>query len=148
MRPVDQTRFGFDGSDGAPGNCWQACVATILDLPLGDVPDEATFWKPGMTPGQSWRPYMNHVHRWLFERGLVLVEVRTAGVCYAGPLELWQQTAVIMSGPSPRNPQFQHAVVAHGSNIVHDPHPSRAGLVGDSKEWWYEFFVHTGRKAA
>lgn len=146
MTPVDQTRFGLDGKDEAPGNCWQACVAAILDLPLAEVPDEAEDWKPGMRPRQSWIPYQKRVHRWLFSRGLVLIEAKTGSVCYAGPIELWKQTAVIMSGPSPRNPQVHHAVVAHGNEIVHDPHPSRAGLVGDANEWWYEFFVFTGHR--
>lgn len=33
MKPVDQTTFGFPG-----GNCFSACIASLLEMPLDDVP--------------------------------------------------------------------------------------------------------------
>lgn len=145
MTPVDQTRF-FCGNPGdpaesAPGNCWTACIASLLDLTLTEVPDEAEFWKPGMTPSQSWIPYMKEAHRWLRGRGFVLVEVQAKHVNYQGPIEIFKSMHCILSGPSPRNKDVFHAVVGRGNEIVHDPHPSRAGLLGDGNEWWYEFLV-------
>ena len=145
MKPIMQTRFGLPGEDGRmaepPGNCWAACVASILELPLDAVPDEAEFWRPGMTPRQSWTLYMDHVHRWLHERGLVLIETRVSELFYEGPSDLFTPYC-ILSGPSPRNPAVSHAVVGRGIHVIHDPHESQRSLAGDPlKDWWYEFFV-------
>lgn len=140
MKPVDQTRFGIEEHlTEAPGNCWPACIASILECDLSNVPDEADFWEPGMTHSQSWRLYEPAVHKWLHERGLLLLEVKCSAVFFSGqrfdPL-------CIMSGPSPRNPEVNHAVVGCGNEIIHDPHPSRAGLVTtDTDKLWYEFFL-------
>lgn len=143
MTPVDQTRFGFDGANEAPGNCWAACVASILNVPMSSVPDEAEFWQPGMKPAESWIPYQTKAHRWLFEQGIVLVETKCQHVHYCGPADCWAAYC-ILSGPSPRNPEVNHAVVGRGNEIVHDPHPSRKGLTGEWQKWWYEFFVRSG----
>lgn len=140
MIPVDQTRL-MGTLQEPPGNCWAACVASILELPLSEVPDEVDDWEPGMDPRKSWVPYQKRIHQWLFDRGLVLIEVQAKHLNYCGPLEIFKSTHCILSGPSPRNPEVQHAVVGLGNTIAHDPHPSRDGLVGDGNEWWYEFFV-------
>lgn len=140
MKPVDQTRFAIElPLSEAPGNCWPACIASILEVPLAEVPDEADFWKPGMNHRQSWRLYYPAVTKWLRDRGYLIVEVRMKDVCYAG--EVWDVPSII-SGPSPRNSEVNHAVVGCGNAIVHDPHPSRAGLAMiEGKDWWFEFFV-------
>ena len=140
MKPVDQTRFGIElPLSEAPGNCWAACIASILELPLSEVPDEADFWKPGMNHRQSCRIYEPAVMLWLRDKGYILVEVPMKGVFFRG--EEWNPPC-ILSGPSPRNNEVNHAVVGVGNKIVHDPHPSRAGLaVVEGKDWWYEFFV-------
>ena len=91
------------------GDCFRACVASLLDLPLEDVPHFATFGVEG-----GW---LLECRRWLKERGLTIIftdEPPPAG-CLA-----------IASGPTPRG--AEHAVVVRGQELVHDPHPSRAGL--------------------
>lgn len=145
MKPITQTRFAIDVPlKEAPGNCWAACIASILELDLSDVPDEANYWKPGMSHQQSWRLYEPAVHQWLSDRGLLLLEVKVDATYFSGrefdPI-------CIISGPSPRNPEFQHAVVGKGFEIIHDPHPSRAGLImSDSSKVWYEFFLRRDPK--
>ena len=140
MKPVDQTRCNCgDHSTEAPGNCWAACIASLLEVPLAEVPDEANFWKPGMSQSQSYRPYEKAVFAWLRERGVLLVEVKLPDVFYRGGD--WNPYC-ILSGPSPRNPEVQHAVIGQGATIIHDPHPSRAGLLKiEGNPWWYEFVV-------
>ncbi len=144
MIPVDQTRFGCNDpnepADIAPGNCWAACLASILEKPLNEIPDELNHWKPGMKPWDSWIPYQKEAHKWLHSIGYVLVEIRMNNVFYAGPEECFDMYC-IQSGPSPRNPKCFHAVVAKGPLIVHDPHPSRLDLAGELKDRWYEFLV-------
>lgn len=104
MTPVDQTIFG------APeGNCLPACIASILDLRIEDVPHFGA---------DDW---LDTLERWLAPRGLYPV-CATLG----GP---WRPAGLyILAGKSPRG-DFLHAVVARGSDVVHDPHPSRAGVL-------------------
>ena len=95
-----------------------------------------------MTASQSGRPYIKATHEWLKTKGLILVEAKIKDVFYAGPVDIWDATYMIFSGPSPRNPEFNHCVVGQGIKMVHDPHKSRAGLAGAPMEdWMYEFFV-------
>lgn len=140
MKPVDQTRCNAgDSLTEAPGNCWAACIASILEVPLDDLPDEATYWKPGQHQAKSYIPYEKAMFAWLRERGLLLVEIKLPDVFFRGGE--WD-VYCILAGPSPRNPEVTHAVVGQGTRIVHDPHPSRAGLLQiEGKPWWYEFVV-------
>lgn len=110
MKPVDQTTFGCPG-----GNCFSACVASLLEIPVEEVPyfmgdaapDEEVDW---------FTPFL----AWLRPRGLWAIPVplgngwKPEGLC-------------ILSGKSPRG-KFMHSVVAHGLDVVFDPHPSRAGV--------------------
>lgn len=108
MIPADQTTFGFPG-----GNCFSACVASLLHLPLDDV--------PYFMDGDGW---YERFQSWLAPHG-----------CYALAFNLdagWTPAGLhILSGKSPRdlNGGALHSVVARGKEIAHDPHPSRAGLL-------------------
>lgn len=103
MIPVDQTTFGV-----SRGNCFSACVASLLELPIADVP----FF---MGDEQWWSSFND----WLRPRGFY-------ALCVMLPAEAHPPGLNILSGKSPRGP---HAVVAHGIDVIHDPHPSRAGLL-------------------
>lgn len=106
MRPVFQTKF-----KPPDGNCMQACIASVLELDLDDVPnfvdaqsgwwEQLTEWlgKRGLTPwhfswGPDWRP----------EPGM------------------WH----LIDGPSPRG-EYLHVVVGRGGDVVHDPYPGWTG---------------------
>ena len=112
MTPVHQDRFP-DLAAGRRGNCFQAALATVLDLPLEAVPhfvqqeaDTGTYW---WTLAQAW----------LAERNLVLM-----------PSVMWPQNApYLQTGVSPRDAEIQHVVVCVNGQIVHDPHPDGTGLV-------------------
>lgn len=109
MIPVDQTEFNWPES-----NCFSACVASILHLPISDVPTFAKYEDP-------WE----HVTTWLKERGFYLYDfaLRDPFDTEQAPLGFH-----IVTGKSPRHETFRHCVVAKGTEIVHDPHPSRAGI--------------------
>jgi len=119
VTPLDQTIFGVvTPEDGKrPGNCWQACVASLLDLPLDQVPHFIEV---------SPRTWERHTRRFVFEHtGLDLG-------CFLPEFPLTEPGQyVIGSGPSPRG-DFLHAVILDGATgaLAHDPHPSRAGLAG------------------
>ena len=119
MRPVDQTRFG------APdGNCMEACVASILELELGGVPDLAV-------SGDDWHDTLADFLARFDLEPLELDARKTRGI--------WVPTGFhIISGKSPRG-NFLHAVVGLGGKMVHDPHPNREGLA--KEEQWIVFVV-------
>jgi len=125
MKPVHQTLFGSpDSTPDEVGNCYPACIATLLELPLADVPhvyalhpkdDDAACYamlewlqaRRFTSMSFSWAPW---VHRYLL-----------GAPC-------------IVTGKSPRG-DFMHAVVgevtAEGWKLLHDPHPSGAGIISE-----------------
>jgi hypothetical protein len=113
MIAVDQTTFGFPG-----GNCFSACIASLLEIALDDVPYFMS------EPDSEW---YDRFRAWLEGRGWYPLCLQYDGERPTPGLH-------ILSGLSPRaadgaDPErYQHSVVARGRKIVHDPHPSRDGL--------------------
>lgn len=120
MIPATQRIEGFPF-----GECVRASYATILGLPLEEVPrlDPAA----AKAAGEDQRA---RERRYLATMGLRLVEIRATP-----PAELpgWlldslaPDTPHLISGLSPRG--FYHRCVGVGGRVVWDPHPSRAGLL-------------------
>ncbi len=116
MKPIDQTTFGFPD-----GNCYSACLASIFEVPLADTPQGL-----GRDPIGAIR----RINDWLAPRGLSLVaHTYDARKAWLPPADPW----VILQGRSPRG-EFLHATVGRGGEVIHDPHPSRGGLVGHKRE--------------
>ena len=95
------------------GDCWRACIATILGR---DVPH---FGRLALEQGKNQAGF---TAEWLEERGYSLVQMTKAPTWFS------DKTVFLASGPSPRDPQVRHVVLHNGLEVVHDPHPSRAGL--------------------
>lgn len=92
------------------GNCLQACIASLFDLPLDEVPHFIRV--------PDWWEALNN---WLGERGLYVMDYPTdAGLP-------WMAGYQLIYGKSPRG-DFNHIVVGFEGAMVHDPHPSRDGL--------------------
>lgn len=107
MKPVDQTKL-HDAEQGIRGDCFRAAIASLLELPIEDVP-------PFEDYAEDWHaPFMD----WAFSRDLepVFLEPKDAPCGYS-----------IASGLSPRG--IMHSCLALDGNVVFDPHPSRAGLL-------------------
>lgn len=114
MIKVDQTKFV-----AGEGNCFPACIASILEVPLEEIPevDESLKW--------GW---MKPFNDYLAEKGLAFIDVcLQQHKLYEPPVGV----LCILSGPSPRF-DCDHSVVGRtqkdGLYMVHDPHPSRDGL--------------------
>lgn len=124
MRHVMQTFFAgsMDDPSAPPGNCMQACFASLLDLELDQVPH---FLLAGEERDEAGNP------AWWLE---ILKFVQSQGFCIVITAEPIGALGV-MSGTSPRG-NFGHVVIAHGSNLEHDPHPDNTGVL-DPSEWWY-----------
>jgi len=120
LKPIDQDIFG-----NLKGNCFQAAVASILELPLEDVPHVMIH--------DDWDV---RLHEWLSQFNLwtVAVDAKIAKEYNHIPAGYH-----LISGQSPRG-DFWHTVVGYQGEMVHDPHPSRDGLT--EEEVW-RFFVPT-----
>ena len=113
MIPVNQTIFGFEN-----GNCMQACVASVFELELNDVPN---FMSEG--PDR----FHELLLRWCNSKGLTVFDINTGGDCN----KIFKDAYVIVAGPSPRNKDKSHAVIYYNDKMVHDPHPDKSGIIGD-----------------
>lgn len=126
MKPVDQTIFAperFDPNSTVRGNCVQACVASVLEAPLSEVLHCAH-----MTHS-LWLPCLEkHGFAWI----KTPINVRFNGyhlICGMGPREI--------IGLDGHKFPVAHCVVGFNGEIVHDPHPSRAGLTTQEEFWWF-----------
>lgn len=111
MKPTMQTKFG-----AGKGNCFSACLASILEIPLELIPNFCAEYP------SDW---LNKTNEWLAGLGLVLIDFNVESV------PDWD-TYWIASGLSPRL-TCDHSVVYRADAMVHDPHPSGDGLKGKPK---------------
>ncbi|QIN79619.1 hypothetical protein GBA65_15035 [Rubrobacter marinus] len=122
MIPVAQTRSGGpDAPREEAGNCYAACVASILELALEDVPDVA----PNDNGEDGWNEAWGG---WFRERGLTTYNL-VRGEGDDRPFEGY----TIGTVPS-RNGPYEHAVVCRDGEVVWDPNPANAEKPYDSSE--------------
>jgi hypothetical protein len=115
MIPVDQALL-HDPDNGVTGDCLRACFASIFELPSDEVPH--------FVAEDDWP---NGLDRFLQPRGYSYISVN-----FSEWGKYWPRNAyVVWIGESPRSSDLKHAVVAYNGEIIHDPHPSRSGLVGE-----------------
>ena len=115
MKPVDQTSFGKPH-----GNCLQACIASVLELELDDVPN---FME---RRGDLWQ---EAVKDFLARFDLDFIDIAVQSEVYV------PSGFHLIAGESQRG--LFHSVVGLNGRLVHDPHPSRAGL--QTEEFWTLF---------
>lgn len=106
MIPVFQTRFS-----SADGNCYAACIASVLEIPIEVVP-----WPSAgeMADVDSWQPYVGRLQDFCHARGfhILMLEHRQGfsppGYAIAG---------------ADTNHGTMHAIVCLDGEIAHDPFP-------------------------
>jgi hypothetical protein len=130
MIAVDQ-EFVHDLSIGQQGDCFRACVASILELPISEVPHFAQ-----LTHGSSSAAFWNMAYDWLEERGYEYTFCSRVNRPGRDKAEFH-----MLTGLSPRGNGTYHCVVAQGGVIVHDPHPTHAGLAGDAADWRWNYLT-------
>ena len=128
-RKVYQTRFGGPDSDD-PGNCWAACVATMLGIPLERVPEALRLEKDA---DKRWDAYQ----RFLSTFNLRAISLSVPSEHLDDYWEALGDALVHVAGPSPRDPSWNHGVIYCGGKLWHDPHPSGDGISGIAEiEFW------------
>lgn len=105
------------------GDCFRACIASILEIPIADVPHfvaiEHDWW--------------GEVQRWLAKWDLFALWIRLGDELALGyPAE---ETYVILNGNSPRGAGLKHSVVGRIKDgwtweVAYDPHESGDGIIG------------------
>lgn len=113
MTPYTQTIF-VDDPRGIPGDCMRTAVASLLDLPVEAVPHFVLFDAPG-----AW---FTAFSLWLDGRGLRIRAFPGGSV----------DRECLALGMSPRG--VEHVVVWGPDGLLHDPHPSRAGI--EPRQFW------------
>ncbi len=109
---------------GNKGDCLSACIASILEVRLDQVPHFT---------GKNWR---EEIDRFLATYGLCLIGYMADGEAF-GPPPFYH----IVSGLSSHHKEGesevdnQHAVVCYGEHMVHDPSSSRTGLKDMQYRW-------------
>ncbi len=122
MTPVKQNvLYAKDGIGN--GNCFAACLASLLDLPLWMVPPFEQMFGRGSS-------YTERVDDWL-RRFFKMKMVRRHD---HDPSEL--PVLYIANGPSPRG--VYHSVIYSNGELVHDPHYSDAGIKSVDWTWHLE----------
>lgn len=119
MTPVDQSKL-YRPDAPHRGNCYAAALASLLDIPLWMVPafeDMRDTWE---TRTQEW-----------LGRCFGLCMVRTWPDDNPALPEFY-----MASGLSPRG--VRHSVIYSNGTLVHDPHPSRAGIAEVEWNWHLE----------
>ena len=121
FKPVMQTVFG------SRGNCMSACLASLLGLPIGQVPN---FFDKSESDDHWWEL----VREWLKEHGLGVITIN-----YSQELMEKIGGVHIVAGLSARD--VNHAVLYKDGKLFHDPHPDNTGV--EPETWDLIFPLNT-----
>jgi len=112
------------------GNCYAAAIASMLELPLSEVPNvevlfhiEGGFWSQVMHAflnSVGYELYCNDDYR-VFHDPEYRKEEREQLI------ESLKDNYYMVSGMSPRG--VNHIVIYQNGRMVHDPHPTREGIL-------------------
>jgi hypothetical protein len=113
MVPIDQTITGPED-----GNCFAACLASILELPIEQVPNICHL-------GEDW---LTDCNKWLRRFGFWMVPMLIEGVnMQTQEREPWKPEGWhIIAGDNQNGDR--HAVVGYNGRTMFDPNPNRKGL--------------------
>lgn len=111
MIPIQQTQFGHDFERSDVGNCFSACVASVLEIPLEDIPNFC------YSPREEKDDWFDRFQKWLNHLSFCAITI-----CNFPKDLLANLGYIIASIKSPRG-DFLHSVVIKNGLIVWDPYP-------------------------
>lgn len=137
MTPVTQTKVVVKNSNGemvVRGNCYAAVIASMLDLPITEVPNVEVLFDLKDTNDTYWVEVML---TFLNKRGLIILTDNDYRVFHDPEYKMVNERLdiirrlkdryYIVSGQSQRG--VSHCCIYKNGNLVHDPHPTREGLL-------------------
>ena len=107
---------GKDSPDAEKGDCFAACIASVLEVDLSTLPNFVV--------------WLGHDHEWWARTQKYLHDRFGVTLFFSeSPERHWLPDYVltIAAGPGPRG--HRHCCVYDGTGLVHDPHPSGDGLL-------------------
>ena len=121
------------GVDNPRSNCMMAALASLIEVPLEELPD---LYDEEQKGGREWWEIVRDTAK---AHGYGVVFYKIEG-------EEWPHIAPtgyhIAIGPTVRHETMPHAVVALDGAVVHDPHPLQQGLVSIT-HWMLVFPLRT-----
>jgi len=133
MKPVDM--ISVHTPPDSIGDCFRCCIASILELPAAAVPH---FYDGEAFTDESGAIGKRRLLEFLKPLGYFFFELEFEEEW----LPKWNDYLAChytISGRSPRG--FRHTCVAYGGRMVHDPHPSRAGIISEDGKYLLGFIV-------
>jgi hypothetical protein len=109
--PVFNARGICDGSD-----CFQACIASVLELPLDEVPRRTGLQSPD--------DYVDAIRGWLRPRGFSLMVFSLPAPTAIGAIHPFRlPEGYWIAGIDTAGALEDHAIVMHGPDLAWDPLP-------------------------
>lgn len=141
MKPVPMI-CKHEPENGSYGDCFRACIASLLELPSEQVPH---FMGEGYRDGQTMQRELNEF-------------LAKFDLCYYGilqkPEDPWRWQEWLACGWNPyyiwsgHSGIADHSVIGRAGEVVHDPAPSQRGIIGpmESGDYGIGFLMHIGSK--
>ena len=134
MIKIDQTKVVVKNQQGKMvlrGNCYAACIASILEVPITEVPNVEVLFH---IEGAYWSDVME---RFLSSKGYKLADSHKFRVFHdpeygiqegerANWIEQCENIFYLVSGQSPRG--VSHMVIYKKGRMIHDPHPTKEDI--------------------
>lgn len=115
MKKVYQSKFGNEG------NCFAACIASILEIELDSLPFLSDF-------EDDWDIYLNALNTNLKSRFNLFIEYTTFDYWETRFKENLKDAFYIVSGDS-NHESFEHAVIFKNGVLHHNPNPKGTEMV-------------------
>ena len=124
IKPVIQTKLQKEPPLGVNGNCFAACVATLLCIPIEEVPPFEEYMED--------RTWVRMATRFLASHGYVwgTMDDPEPGEYY------------VALGYTVRSDTVLHAVIYKDGEMVHDPHPDKSGILAPLHLEFFEKLPH------
>lgn len=131
------------------GDCYRACLASVLEVPTKEVPNFADLY-------DKWDTMFAAVRAWLAERGFAIFRTYcSAGWKLDKLLEAFSadnpDVPIILMGQSGTNASNSHAVVVLNGKVQHDPSGCGisgpcVGSKGQDAWWWLDIVCVSARQ--
>ena len=116
MKPVMQQVLS-----STHGDCFRACMASIFECDLKDIPDFM---------GDGEKHFNERISKWGKDNGVLILDATIEDP----NSDEYEDLYLIAMGKSPRG-HCNHAVIYKNGKMVHDPHPERLGLKGKPEKF-------------
>ena len=143
---LQKQKYLHDPENGVWGDCDRACLASLLDMDIDEVPHFFDGIEAGDVAGGE--EAMLRRKEWLREKGVELIRIVVAAGDYG-----WRDFVGWVSRQNPGKEFLlvgcsangvSHVVICRDSEIIHDPALDNSGIVGpcpDTVAYEVEFLV-------